>query len=81
MRCLMIITLEPEIWESLSEEERDGVLGAHGRFQREVVERGELLNSALLAGPSDTRTVRIRDGAAAVTDGASVAATEHLAGY
>lgn len=81
MRCLLIITMEPDIWESLSEEERNGVLAAHERFQREVVEPGELLSSAVLAGPSDTKTVRVRDGAAAVTDGASLTATEHLAGY
>jgi hypothetical protein len=81
MKCLLIITMEPEIWGSLSKDERDGVLAGHGRFQREIVEPEELLSSVVLTGASNTKTVRVRDGVPTVTDGASVEATESLAGY
>jgi hypothetical protein len=81
MKYLLIITMEPEVWGALSEEVRNGILGAHARFQREIVEPEELLSSVVFAGPSDTKTVRVRDGVPAVTDGPSVEATELLAGY
>jgi hypothetical protein len=81
MKCLLIITMEPEIWASLSEEERDGIPADQERFQRQIVEPEELLSSAVLAGPSDTKTVRVRDGVPAVTDGPCVEATESLGGY
>ena len=81
MKCLLIIATDPETLASLSDEERDGLLAAHERFQREVVEPGELLSSVVLADPSDTKTVRVRDGVRVVTDGPYAAATETFAGY
>jgi hypothetical protein len=81
MKYLLIIMMEPGIWGSLSEKERNGILVAHGRFQREIVEPDELLGPAVLAGPSDdTKTVRVRDGVAEVTDGPCAEATEKFAG-
>jgi hypothetical protein len=80
MKYLLIITTSPEIWGSLSQEERNEVFAAHGRFQTYIVEPGELCSSVALADPSNTRTVRVRDGEAAVTRGPYVVAKEFLAG-
>jgi hypothetical protein len=81
VRYLLIIYMNPSIWDSLSEDERTAVFAAHDGFQNQVTETGELLGFAALADPTTSTTVRVRDGAAAVTDGPYVEAKEFLAGY
>jgi hypothetical protein len=81
MKYLLIITTNPEIWESLSQEKRNEVFAAHDRFRTEIVEPGELCSSVALADPSNTRTVRVRDGEVVVTFGPYASAKEFLGGY
>jgi hypothetical protein len=81
MKYLLIITMNPEVWDSLSEEEHNAVFAAHDMFQTEIVRPGELLSFAALADPTHTKTVRVRDGVPAVTDGPYIEAKEFLAGY
>jgi hypothetical protein len=47
----------------------------------ELEESGELISTDGLADPSMTRTVRVRDGVPAVTDGPLAEAKEHFGGY
>jgi hypothetical protein len=54
--------------------EMDALLG-------ELKESGELLSTDGLADPSNTKTVRVRDGVPAVTDGPLAEAKEHFGGY
>ena len=81
MKYLLMIHVNPTLLESLSEEERNAIFGAHDEFQALTTASGELVGFAALADPSNTRTVRVRDGAPAVTDGPYVEAKEFLAGY
>ena len=81
MKYLLIITMNPEVWDGLSEDEHNAVFAAHDRFQTEIVQPGELLSSVALSDPSNTKTVRVRDDVPAVTDGPYVEAKEFLAGY
>lgn len=48
---------------------------------KELTESGELVGGEALADPSNTRTVRVRDDAPAITDGPLAEAKEHFAGY
>jgi len=48
---------------------------------KELTESGELVGGEALADPSNSRTVRVRDGVPAVTDGPLAEAKEHFAGY
>jgi hypothetical protein len=48
---------------------------------QELTESGELAGGEALADPSNTRTVRVRDGLPAVTDGPLAEAKEHFGGY
>ncbi len=80
MRYLLTITTNPEIWDALSEAQRNQVFAAHDRFQAEVVEPGELCSSVALAEPSRTVTVRVRDAAASVTQGPHVQTKAYLSG-
>lgn len=81
MKYLLMIHVNPTLMESLSEEERNAIFGAHDEFQALTGESGELVGFAALADPSNTKTVRVRDGVPAVTDGPYVEAKEFLAGY
>ena len=81
MKYLLMIYLNPAILESLSEDERNAVFAAHDEFQKPIRESGELLGFAALADPSNSTTVRVRDGVPAVTDGPYVESKEFLAGY
>jgi len=81
VKYLLMITVNPEIFESLSEDERQAVLAAHDAFQAPLRESGELVGFAALADPSNSTTVTVRDGVPAVTDGPYVEAKEFLAGF
>ena len=61
----------------------DGVelLAELHRLVEELEASGELLYNNALADPSQTRTVRVRDGAPVVTDGPLAEAKEHFGGY
>lgn len=81
MKYLLTIHMNPEVWDTLTEEDRNAVFAAHDDFQRLIRESGEMAGTVALADPSNTRTVRVREGAPAVTDGPYVEAKEFLAGY
>ena len=81
MRYLLMIYMNPTVFETLSEEEQAAVMDAHDGFQKAIRESGELVGFAALADPSNSKTVRVRDDVAAVTDGPYVEAKEFLAGF
>jgi hypothetical protein len=47
----------------------------------ELTQSGELVGGEALADPSNTKTVRARDGVPAITDGPLAEAKEHFGGY
>jgi hypothetical protein len=51
------------------------------RFTQEIIDSGEFVSGARLAGPDTVSTVRVRSGSAEVTDGPFVESKEHLGGY
>jgi hypothetical protein len=81
MKYLLLIYLNPTSFEALSDEERDAIFKGHDALQGPLRESGELVGFAALADPSNTKTVRVRSGVPAVTDGPYVEAKEHLAGW
>jgi hypothetical protein len=81
VKYLLMITMNPNVWETLSEEQQKAVVAAHEDFVKLLTGSGELVGFAALADPSASRTVRVRDGVPAVTDGPYVEAKEFLAGY
>ena len=68
---------------------REAFFGAGGEalmaevdaVMQELTESGELVGGEALADPSNTKTVRVRGGVPAVTDGPFAEAKEHLGGY
>jgi len=78
---MLLIYNNPATLEALSEEERDELMGEVDALVTELTESGEWVGGEALADPSHTRTVRVRGGVPAVTDGPFAEAKEQLAGY
>jgi hypothetical protein len=81
MKYMLLIYQNPASFEALSEEERNAVFGEVDAIMKELTESGEWVGGQGLADPSNTKTVKVRDGVPAVTDGPYLEAKEHLVGY
>ncbi|MFI0355849.1 YciI family protein [Actinomadura sp. 9N407] len=92
MKYLLLIYSNSENWEhpiflrdprflALPEAERDRLSQQFGDLLEEIGESGELVVGTPLADPVNTRTMRVRDGVPAPTDGPYLEAKEQLAGY
>jgi len=81
VKYMLLIYNNPATFDSLSDEERDGLMGEVDALMTELTESGEWVGGEALADSSQTRTVRVRDGVPAVTDGPYAEAKEQLAGY
>ena len=81
MKYMLLIYQNPANWQELPDGERDAIMSDAGAIVEELTASGELIGGEGLADSSLTKTVRVRDGVPAVTDGPFVEAKEHLAGY
>ncbi|WP_328988941.1 YciI family protein [Kribbella sp. NBC_01245] len=81
MKFLMIMNINPAIWDALTEAERDVVTSGHGEFMATVRASGELIDTVALAEPAKSAVVRVQNGAPVVTDGPFVESKEFLGGY
>jgi hypothetical protein len=81
MKYLLLIYTAPRAFEALSEEDRNAMMSEAGRHTEELKASGELVGGAALADIENSRTVRVRDGVPATTDGPFAEAKEQLAGY
>jgi hypothetical protein len=71
----------PEAWEAFRGNELMSEIDALDALVKELTESAELVSAEALADPSNTKTVRVRDGVPAVTDGPFAEAKEQLGGY
>jgi hypothetical protein len=81
MKYLLIMHVNPVVWESLAEDERQAVMDGHGGFMKTIQESGEMISTQALADPSTTAVVRVRSGVPVVTDGPYLEAKEFLGGF
>jgi hypothetical protein len=82
VKYVALVYNNPGAFEALSERERDELMRDADAYLQEFTESGELLSGGVaLADPSTGKTVRIRNGVPAVTDGPFAEAKEQLAGY
>jgi hypothetical protein len=81
MKYLAMIFNNPDAFESLSEKDRDAMMGEADAFISEFQGTGEFLGGSALAHPATGKTVRVRDGKTTATDGPFAEAKEYLAGY
>lgn len=81
MRYLLVLHVNPDLMNALSEEDKQAIYAGHEEFLATVREAGELRGTVALAEPARSAVVRVKDGAPAVTDGPYVESKEFLAGY
>ena len=81
MKYMLLIYNNQSTYESLPEAEREAIFGALGVIMDELKESGELIGTMALADQSLSKTVRVRDGSIAATDGPFAEAKEQFAGY
>jgi hypothetical protein len=82
MKYIGLIHNNPEAWQALSQEERDRHNSDADAFLERLTKSGELVGGAVvLAHPSNAKTVRLRNGVPAITDGPFAEGKEVLAGY
>jgi hypothetical protein len=81
MKYLLLIYSAPGAFEAMPEEQRDALMAEGTALNRELAASGELVTGAALADIANSRTVRVRDGVPATTDGPFAEAKEQLAGY
>ncbi|MEW2508360.1 YciI family protein [Amycolatopsis sp. CA-161197] len=81
MKFLLIMHMNPEVWDGLSEETRNAVMAGQGDFMAKIRATGEMINTQALGSPADSAVVRVRDGVPAVTDGPFIESKEFLAGF
>ena len=81
MKYMLMIFSNPALIETFGEGELDTVMAEVGEIMAELRESGEWVGGEALADVSQSKTVRVRDGVPAVTDGPYLEAKEHLAGY
>jgi hypothetical protein len=81
MKFLLLMHMNPAVWEALTDDERNEVMTGHGAFMDTVTTSGEMILTQALADPSQSAVVRVRDGERLVTDGPYLEAKEYLGGY
>lgn len=81
MKYLLIMHMNPQVWDGLTEEQRNEVMNGHEGFMKAIQESGEMISTQALADPANSAVVRVRGGVPVVTDGPYLEAKEYLAGY
>jgi hypothetical protein len=81
VKYLLLIYNNPSSLNAMPEADRQRIFDEVDVIMKELTASGELVGGQALADPSQTRTVRVRGGVTAATDGPFIEAKEHLAGY
>ncbi|MET8846652.1 YciI family protein [Amycolatopsis sp. NPDC004625] len=81
MRYLLTLHMNPTLWGTLTDDQKNAVYEGHGDFIKLVTESGEMVETKALAEPADTRTVRVKGGEAQTTAGPFVESEAFLCGY
>jgi hypothetical protein len=82
MKYVALVYNNPGAFDALSQAERDDLMSEADAYLKEFTDSGELLGDGFaLADSSTGRTVRVRNGLPAVTDGPFAEAKEQLAGF
>jgi hypothetical protein len=81
MKYMLLIYQNPQNWQALDDGERTRVMDEAGTIVGELIESGEWIGGDALADAANTKTIRVRDGVPAVSDGPFLESKEHMVGY
>jgi hypothetical protein len=78
MKYLVIIYGNKDLWESIPAEDWGPAIAAQDAFNATYTASGELVSAYGLGDETTAKTVRVRDGVTAITDGPYVEAKEFV---
>ena len=81
MQYMLLIYDEEATWGGMSEDERNGVMREYFQFTEELRSAGKFVAGDALQPLSTAKSVRLRDGEIATTDGPFAETKEALGGY
>jgi hypothetical protein len=81
MKFLLIMHINPEVLNALTEDEQKEIGDGHGKFMEAITNSGEMIITQALADPSQSAVVRARNGQTVVTDGPFLEAKEYMGGF
>jgi hypothetical protein len=81
MKYMLLIHDNPDTREVFFGEAGEAMRAEMETLMAEITASGELVGGEALADPSNTKVVRLVDGAPAITDGPLAEAKEHFGGY
>lgn len=81
MKFLLVMHMDPQVLESLPEQDRNALFTGQDQFMKEITASGEMAGTIAVADPSHSVTVRQREGAAVTADGPPVETTPFVCGY
>jgi hypothetical protein len=81
MKYIAIIYGNKELWESFSPEETARAIAEQDALNKRLTESGEMLGAYGLGDELTARTVRVRAGVPAVTDGPYIEAKEFVSSF
>jgi hypothetical protein len=81
VKYMLLIYNNAEELEALPKDDLQEIFDEVGVLIEELTKSGEWLGGTGLAHPSQTKTVRVRDGVPAITDGPYIESKEQFAGY
>jgi hypothetical protein len=81
VKYMLLIYNNPAVFETMPKDELDAIFGEVDTIMNELKASGEWVGGEALADVSQTKTVRLRNGVPAVTDGPFAETKEQFAGY
>jgi len=81
MKYLLIMQVNQEILDALSDDERKIVMEGHGEFMKTIQDSGEFILTQALADPANSTVITGTGGTPAVTDGPFIEAKEFMGGF
>jgi hypothetical protein len=81
MKYILLIYQNPTAFKNLPDPQKKAIMSEAGAIVDELIESGEWVGGEGLADPSAAKSVRVRDGVPAVTDGPFAEAKEQMVGY
>jgi hypothetical protein len=81
MKYLLTLHMNPTLWATLTDDQKNAVYEGHGAFIKLVTDSGEMVETKALAEPAETKTVRVENGRPQTRTGPFVESDAFLCGY
>ncbi|WP_033290998.1 YciI family protein [Amycolatopsis jejuensis] len=81
MKYLLTLHMDPVVWDTLADDDKNAVYAGHGTFIETITASGEMVETKALAEPGDCVTVRVRNQDVQRETGLVGGAPAFLCGY